>query len=238
MSLTGPRTGPPAGPRTVPQPLLLVGAGGLARETLAAIRSLDSPQWSPLGFLDDNPARHGAVLDGLPVLGPIDAVADHPDAAVVLCTASTRDQSSRRRLAGRLDLPPQRYATVVHPAASLAPGTAVGPGSVLLAGVVVTAPQRVGAHVVAMPHVVLTHDDEVGDYATLAARVAVSGMVTIGEGCYLGAGAMVREGLMVGPWSMVGMGAVVLSDVPAYEVWVGNPARRLRQVNLVEAVPR
>jgi acetyltransferase-like isoleucine patch superfamily enzyme len=85
---------------------------------------------------------------------------------------------------------------------------------------------------------VLTHDDEVGDYATLAARVAVAGLVTIGEGCYLGSGALVREGLVVGPWSMVGMGAVVLSDVPAYEVWVGNPARRLRQVKLVEAVPR
>jgi sugar O-acyltransferase (sialic acid O-acetyltransferase NeuD family) len=216
----------------VPRQLLLVGAGGLARETLAAVRSHTSPQWTPIGFLDDNPLRQGEVLDGLPVLGPLDAVADHPDAAVVLCTGSTRDQASRKRLAGRLGLPPDRYATVVHAAASLARGTQVGHGSVLLAGVVVTAPQRVGAHVVAMPHVVLTHDDQVGDYATMAARVSVAGAVSVGEGAYLGAGALVREGLSVGPWSLVGMGAVVLSDVPAGEVWVGNPARRLRHVDL------
>jgi sugar O-acyltransferase (sialic acid O-acetyltransferase NeuD family) len=216
----------------VPQPLLLIGAGGLARETLAAVRSHEAPQWTPLGYLDDNPDRHGEAVDGLPVLGPIDAVADHPDAAVVLCTASTRDQASRLRLAGRLGLPPQRYATVVHAAASLAQGVQIGPGSVLLAGVVVTAPQRIGAHVVAMPHVVLTHDDEVGDYVTLAARVTVAGAVTVAEGAYVGAGALVREGLTLGRWSLVGMGAVVLADVPPYEVWVGNPARRLRQVEL------
>ncbi len=189
------------------RPLLLVGAGGLARETLAAVRSHHRPQWRPLGFLDDNPARHGDTMDGLPVLGPLDVVADHPKAAVVLCTGSTRDQGSRKRIADRLDLPPYRYATVVHAAASLARGTEVGPGSVLLAGVVVTAPQRIGAHVVAMP--------------------------TVGEGAYLGAGALVREALTVGRWSLVGMGAVVLSDVPPFEVWVGNPARRLRHVELV-----
>lgn len=216
----------------MPAPLLLIGAGGLAREVLAAIRSHDRPQWTPLGFLDDNPDRHGRILDGLPVLGPVEAVDDHPDAAVVLCTASTRDQRSRQRIRQRLGLPEQRYATVLHAAVSLAAGTEVGPGSVLLAGVVVTAPQYIGAHVVAMPQVVLTHDDAVADDVTLAARVSVAGAVQIGPGAYLGAGALVRESLVIGAWSLVGMGAVVLSDVPPGEVWVGNPARRLRSVEV------
>jgi sugar O-acyltransferase (sialic acid O-acetyltransferase NeuD family) len=215
----------------VARPLLLVGAGGLARETLAAARSHDHPQWTPLGFLDDNPATHGTVLDGMPVLGALDAVHEHPDAAVVICTGSSRDPGSRRRIAARLALPDERYATVLHAAASIARGTEVGHGSILLAGAVVTAPQRVGAHVVAMPHVVLTHDDEVGDHVTLAARVTLAGGVRVGEGAYLGAGALVREGLAIGTWSLVGMGAVVLADVPPYEVWVGNPARRLRSMD-------
>jgi sugar O-acyltransferase (sialic acid O-acetyltransferase NeuD family) len=214
-----------------PRPLLLVGAGGLARETLAAARSHDVPQWTPLGFLDDNPVRHGAVLDGLPVLGPPEVVHEHPDAAVVICTGSGRDPGSRMRIAARLALAEERYGTVLHAAASLAGGTEVGPGSILLAGTVVTAPQRVGAHVVAMPHVVLTHDDEVGDHVTLAARATLAGAVRVGTGAYLGAGSLVREALRIGEWSLVGMGAVVLADVPAYEVWVGNPARRLRSLD-------
>lgn len=208
------------------RPLLLVGAGGLARETLAACRTIGT--WDVLGMLDDNPQRHGELVDGVAVLGPSEAVHDYPDAQVVICTASSGNQASRRTISHRLDLPDERYATIVHPMASVAPGVELGNGSVLLAFTVITAPQRVGRHVVLMPHCTLTHDDQVADYVTFAARVALAGTVTVGEAAYLGSGCLVREGLTIGEHSLVGMGAVVLENVPAYEVWAGVPARRLR----------
>lgn len=214
-------------------PLLLVGAGGLAREVLAAVGASGSaaPGRTVLGYLDDNPALHGRHIQGLPVLGPLDAVAEHPDADVVVCVASPKDPSRRRRVVERLALPVERYATVVHPAASLAPGTQLGAGSVFLACTVVTAAQQVGAHVVAMPHTTITHDDEVGDYVMFGTGVGLSGSVSVGPCAYLGSGALVREGLSIGAGSIVGIGAVVLADVPPFEVWVGNPARRLRTLD-------
>ena len=211
---------------TGPRPLMIVGAGGFARETAAA--AAVCPEWTVLGFCDDDPARHGTAVDGLPVLGPAELVHDHPNAAVLLCTGSPRNFVSRAALASRLDLPPERYGRLVHPAAAVPPGTVLGPGTVLLAGVVVTSPQRIGAHVAVMPQVVLTHDDRVGDYATLASRVALGGGVVVEPGAYLGAGSLVREGLTIGAGALVGMGSVVLTDVPPGEIWAGNPARPLR----------
>jgi sugar O-acyltransferase (sialic acid O-acetyltransferase NeuD family) len=210
--------------------LLLVGAGGLAREVLGAVHALNtvSPSFDVLGMLDDNPARHGEMIDGVPVLGGSDTVHEHPDAQVVICTASSRNQASRRTISARLGIENDRYATVVHPFASVARGVEIGHGSVLLAFVAVTAPQRIGAHVVVMPHVTITHDDQISDHVTFAARVALAGGVSVGEAAYLGSGALVREGLSVGEHSLVGMGAVVLEDVPPHEVWAGTPARRLR----------
>nr|WP_042193881.1 acetyltransferase [Kibdelosporangium sp. MJ126-NF4]CEL20926.1 4-amino-6-deoxy-N-Acetyl-D-hexosaminyl-(Lipid carrier) acetyltrasferase [Kibdelosporangium sp. MJ126-NF4]CTQ95560.1 4-amino-6-deoxy-N-Acetyl-D-hexosaminyl-(Lipid carrier) acetyltrasferase [Kibdelosporangium sp. MJ126-NF4] len=205
-------------------PLILVGAGGLARETLAAARD----SWKILGFVDDNPALRGKDVDGVPVLGPLEAIADHPDAQVVICTARTTDLPSRKRIAERLALPGERYATVVHPTASIAAGTVIGAGSVVLAFVAVTAPQEIGEHVVIMPQVTITHDDRVSSYVTFAARVALAGNVSVGETAYLGSGALVREGLSVGAGALVGMGAVVLENVPDNEVWAGVPARRIR----------
>jgi len=224
----------------MPRPLLLVGAGGLAREVLSAVNAANSvyAQWTVLGLLDDNPARHGEVVDGVPVLGPSELAAEHADAAVVVCTGSTRDLDSRRRVVERLALPADRYATIVHPAASIAAGTRLGAGSVFLAFVAVTAPQEIGAHVVVMPHVTITHDDRICDYATFASRVALAGRVSVGETAYLGSGALVREGLSIGAGALVGIGAVVLDDVPPSEVWVGNPARRLRTLALQRPVSR
>jgi sugar O-acyltransferase (sialic acid O-acetyltransferase NeuD family) len=214
--------------------LLLVGAGGFGRETAEAVRAINqrNESWKLLGFLDEAPALQGGEVDGLPVLGPIDAVDRYPDAALTVCTGHPRNYFSRKRIVRRLGLDPARYATLVHPGAALATSTAVGPGSVVLAGVVTTAAVQLGAHVAVMPGVVLTHDDVVADYATFGAGARLAGRVRVDEGAYVGSGALVRENRTIGAWSLVGMGSVVLDDVPPGEVWVGVPARRLRAVDL------
>jgi sugar O-acyltransferase (sialic acid O-acetyltransferase NeuD family) len=211
----------------VTQDLVIVGAGGFARETAAAVRELGDT-WRLLGFLDDDEALHGRYRQGVPILGGIDAVRELPTAAVVVCVGNPRDYAARSRIVRRLALPPERYATIVHPAAAVGAGSAVGPGSVLLAHVALTADVRVGAHVAVMPQVVLTHDDVVEDHVTIASGVRFGGGAVIGRGAYIGAGALIREGLTVGEWSLVGMGSVVLRDVPAGQVWAGSPARFLR----------
>ncbi|MGW1811203.1 acetyltransferase [Streptomyces sp. NPDC002078] len=206
--------------------LLIVGAGGFARETAQAVR--DTGEFELLGHLDDNPALHGTEVDGVPVLGGCDLVHDLPEARVVICVGNPRDYVARARLVRRLGLPADRYATVIHPTAVVSATSGIGPGSVLLAHCVLTAAVRVGAHVAVMPQVVLTHDDVVEDFATLASGVRMGGGARLERGAYVGSGALVREGTTVGAWSLIGMGSSVLGDVPPGEVWVGSPARRLR----------
>jgi sugar O-acyltransferase (sialic acid O-acetyltransferase NeuD family) len=208
--------------------LVIVGAGGFARETAAAATAA---AWRVLGFVDDDPALHGTTRSGVPILGDVDGVAAI-DAAVVVCVGNPRNYTARRRIVERLGLAADRYATVVHPSAVVGAGCVVGPGSVLLAGTVLTADVTVGAHVAVMPQVVLTHDDRVGDYATVASGVRLGGGAVLETGAYVGAGALVREGVTIGAWSLVGMGSVVLTDVPSEEIWVGSPARKLRTAGL------
>ncbi|MFF8950807.1 acetyltransferase [Streptomyces sp. NPDC014940] len=210
--------------------LLIVGAGGFARETAQAVR--DAGGTELLGHLDDNAALHGTEVDGVPVLGGCDLVHDLSRARVVVCVGNPGDYASRARLVARLGLPADRYATVVHPTASVSRTSEIGPGSVLLAHCALTASVRVGAHVAVMPQAVLTHDDEVGDCATIASGVRLGGGVRVERGAYLGSGSLIREATTVGAWSLIGMGSAVLGDVPPGEVWAGSPARRLRAADL------
>lgn len=210
--------------------LVLVGSGGFGRETAEAVRALVAVgvPWRLLGFIDDDPARAGEVIDGTPVLGGREELKRLPDARVVVCTGRPGNYVSRLRIVNELGLPPERYATIIHPAAVVPSSSSIGPGTVLLACTVLTTAVHVGAHVAVMPHVTVTHDDVVEDFATLASRCALGGGARIGRCAYVGAGAMIGGQLVVGELSLVGMGAVVTKDVPDREVWAGVPARRLR----------
>jgi sugar O-acyltransferase (sialic acid O-acetyltransferase NeuD family) len=210
--------------------LILVGSGGFGRETAEAVRAAVAvgTAWRLLGFIDDDPTRVGAVIDGTPIIGGREELKRLPDARIVVCTGRPDNYVSRPRIVRELDFPSERYASIVHPAAAVSSSSSVGPGSVLLANTVLTAAVRVGAHVAVMPHVTLTHDDVIDDFATLASRSALGGGTRISRGAYIGAGALIGQGLVVGELALVGMGAVVTRNVPAREVWVGVPARRMR----------
>lgn len=51
----------------------------------------------------------------------------------------------------------------------------------------------------------------------------------IEQGASIGSGSVILCGITIGRDALIGAGAVVTKDVPAGEVWVGNPARALRK---------
>ena len=217
------------------RPLLVIGAGGFGRETLEAVRACNQvrPTWDVVGFLDDDPALQQRHVDGVPVVGRVDDLTRHPSAAAVVTIGNPSNFTS-----AAADRRPARVATraLGHrgaPGGVDPPSADVGPGTVVLAGVVATTGVEIGSHVAVMPSVVLTHDDVVGDFATLGSGARLAGDVTVGEGAYIGAGALVREHCRIGSWALVGMGAGVTGDVPGGEVWAGLPARRLRRVTVL-----
>ncbi len=76
---------------------VVMGAGAAARLLLAGIREQG---WIVLGLLDDDPAKHGARIGGVPVLGPLDAIADKAvrgaaTHVVVALPSATRAQRRR-----------------------------------------------------------------------------------------------------------------------------------------------
>ena len=102
--------------------LLILGAGGSSREIAGTVHDINriEHRWNLLGFLDDDPAKLGAVVDDLPVLGPLSAAQSH-EALIVVGIARSRHPGMRRRIVPDLGVPPERYATIVHPSASISP---------------------------------------------------------------------------------------------------------------------
>ena len=51
------------------------------------------------------------------------------------------------------------------------------------------------------------------------------------KGASIGAGSVILPGITIGEGAMIGAGSVVTKDVPAGELWFGNPARFIRKID-------
>jgi sugar O-acyltransferase (sialic acid O-acetyltransferase NeuD family) len=208
--------------------LVIIGAGGTSREIADAVDDINrrEPRWNLVGFLDDDAAKQGTSVDGIPVLGTIAATADN-DAQFIIGIASWRNPEARRGIVVRLGLPPERYATIIHPSALISSHAVIGAGTAILQNVVITPGTIVGDHTLILQNVTMAHDQVVEDCVTIASGATVAGSVRLRAGCYLGAGCTVMNGVTVNGGALVAVGAVVMNDVPAGRTVAGNPARPL-----------
>ena len=105
--------------------------------------------------------------------------------------------------------------------------TSIGDRTKIQADAYVTAYSTLEEDVFIAPCVVTTNDNFMG---RTEKRHALRKGPTIRRGARIGGGAVLLPGIEIGEEAFVGAGAVVLRDVPARALMVGNPARQIREV--------
>ncbi len=195
--------------------ITLVGAGEQAKAIIAAARKCGLVVRA---VYDDEQARWGELLLGVPITGPTSA-AHKAGLPVVM---GFDDPRERLTFAEQFDLP---WQTIVDPTAFLNPSATVGPGTVVLAGAVIQPSVSIGRHVLVAANATVSHDCMVEDYVQIGTGVDLAGGIRIATGARFDVGAVVIPNVYVGAWATIGPRAVVTRDVPdAFHVQ-GIPAR-------------
>jgi acetyltransferase-like isoleucine patch superfamily enzyme len=105
--------------------------------------------------------------------------------------------------------------------------TSVGALTKIQAHAYITAYSVLEDNVFIAPCVITTNDNFMG--RTEKRHELIKGP-TIRRGARVGGGAVLLPGIEIGEEAFIGAGAVVVNDVEARALMVGNPARRLREV--------
>ncbi len=194
----------------------VIGAGGHGKVVVRLLRELG---YSVAAVFDDDPRHWQEPLLGVPVLGPVARIEEHPRRPAVIAVG---DNAARRRIAQRHSLD---WLTAVHPSAIVDFLVCLGRGTVVLPRAVVQVDSCLGDHVIVNTAATVDHDCRIGDYVHLAPGSHMAGGVSIGEGVLVGIGAVAIPGITIGAHTTVGAGAAAVSDLPAGVVAVGVPAR-------------
>jgi UDP-perosamine 4-acetyltransferase len=203
--------------KSLPDRIVLVGAGGHAKVVIATVRAAGG---NVVAAYDDDQRRWGQQILGVPIKGPISDEEIGGGPAII----AIGNNRARQSLAARLHA---QWVSVCHPNTTVHPSVSLGTGTVVFAGSVIQPDAIIGAHSILNTAASVDHDCIVGDFVHIGPGVSVCGGVTLDEGVLLGVGAKVAPNVEIGPWSTAGAGAVCVVDVAGDTTVVGVPARSI-----------
>ncbi|WP_066515281.1 LbetaH domain-containing protein [Sphingobium cloacae] len=177
------------------------------------------PEWEPVAFVDEDPAKIGTTIDGLPVRGP-----DHDFGPDLHALCGAMDPIVRKRMSEELiEGRGQTLATIIHHSALVADDLVHGPGLVLMPGVKVNFDVRFGKGVHILWNGMLGHGLRVADYGTLLTNVTVLAGCTVGYAATVGSGSVLSPGATVEAGALVGVGTTLLHKVDAGQSIMSMP---------------
>jgi len=190
---------------------------------MEAIECLDD-NWEFIGFIDDNLFKLKKSYDGHPIYSR--SVLDkYLESNILAVYGGPKTYINRKRVIESLNIPEERFATIIHPKALISNNVTVGKNTLIMGGVVVTSNAIIGNHVVILPNSVIHHDTVINDYSLVGSGVVISGNVTINNNCYIGSGSKIKNHLSIGSNTLVGIGSNVTNNFSDNLTIIGNPAK-------------
>ena len=120
------------------------------------------------------------------------------------------------------------FETIHHTSAFVSRFSEVGEGTVIMPQVCINAEVTIGKHCIINTACTIEHDCVIEDFVHISPKASLAGNITVKKGAHVGLGANIIQGVTIGENALIGAGTVVLRDVPANAVVVGNPGRIIK----------
>lgn len=141
---------------------------------------------------------------------------------------SVGDGTVRRKMVEFIEIQNLKQTVLQHPSAIVSP-LAILENSVFIgAGAIVNTKSIIKKGTIINTRAIIEHECLIGEFCHIAPGTVLTGNVSVDDFTFIGANSVIIPGKKIGKNVIVGAGSVVLNDIPDNEVWVGNPARKIR----------
>lgn len=136
--------------------------------------------------------------------------------------------SVRRKIITLFDKNDCEQIILQHPRSIISKTAKIEKSTFISAGAIVNSFAKIGKGCIINTGAIIEHECEIGNFSHIAPGSVLAGNVKIGVESFIGANSVIKQGITIGDNVTIGAGSVILKNVPNNEIWVGNPAKRLK----------
>jgi sugar O-acyltransferase (sialic acid O-acetyltransferase NeuD family) len=202
--------------------ILVIGAGGLAKELLFAF-----PEYEDRFIFFDDVSENLLLFNKFKILKSEKEVQNYfPDKFnFVIAVGSPKAREMMFHKFSALNGIP--FSLISKNAKIGKYDTHIGEGSLILDGAMITNSVKIGKGTLINKAVVISHDSELGDFCDIAPGVR-TGKIVMGIKVSIGLNATIIPGKKIGNNVIIGAGSTVIKDIPDNCTVVGNPGKIIK----------
>ena len=211
------------------QRLVLYGNGKMAELVLHLLDG--DPRYRVCAVAADAAFIRSPDFRGLPLVPLADVPARFPAADhAMLVAVGYRRMRSRRDMFERARALGYRLVNYVARGARVSPGLRMGENTIIFDSAHLDPMVRLGSNVIVRPMAYVGHDVVIEDHCFIAPGATIGGGCRVGRLSFIGLGATVTTAATVAEECLVGAATLVLKATDPCGLYVGQPARRVRDL--------
>lgn len=210
--------------------IAIIGCGGFGKEVACIINKINEvqPKWRFVGFFDNNVdagteiSHFGQVIGHEKLLNlwkkPINVAIAIGNPLIL------------KKVAQNIKNPNIKFPNIIHPDVYFADPKSlkIGIGNVVTRGCTFSCDVSVGDFNQMNSLSALAHDVVVGSFNVFMPLSRISGEVRIGSNNFFGISSVILQGVEIGDNTRIGAGSIVIRKTKDGNLYMGNPATRVK----------
>lgn len=202
--------------------MVIVGAGGHAKEVFEILQTIKKVKSEHLFFFDDINI-HTQQIYGLEVIHNIDKIP--LDSELILSIGGIPSRKIVFDKFMQCNSQTKWVNIIAHNASIAQKDVTLGYALNIMQFVMISPSVQIGNGTLINARTNIHHDVLIGDFCEICPMVTITGGCEIGDEVFIGTGATILPNIKIGSNAVIGSGAVVIKDVPAGVTVTGIPAK-------------
>lgn len=186
-------------------------------------------EWEVVGFLNDS-GKYKKIYD-IPVLGGTNRINDllKEDLYFMYAIHMVGKNLQNEIIFQNLSIPLERFPTIVHKTAFVAPNVILNPGVFVMSNAYIGHSSEIGYCSLIMANAIVGHNVTIGPLSHISVGGTIGGYSSLGKVSDVTFGATVLAGRKIGNYSVAGANSLITKDIPEGEIHIGTPAKYLKK---------